>query len=183
MLGYIHRRHRHIFTFGTLTGCRPSDARALRKQDVKPNHITFAVTFGRAGELKEVKGKKIMPFPMTETLKELFAIVPGNLTPWVFLNPDTGRPYGRNITRIYNRARDKAGISKSLQLRQFFRHSFAMNLLEQGVPKEIVSRLLRHQDPRTIDHYGEYQTNPLKSVLDKVQRLDNGIVGQLPNLT
>jgi len=46
-----------------------------------------------------------------------------------------------------------------------------MTLLQQGVPKEMVSRLLRHQDPRTIDHYGEYQTSPLKSVLDKIQKL------------
>jgi len=108
---------------------------------------------------------------MSDALQELFDTMPTNLTPWVFINPDTGRPYGRNITRIFNLARDKAGISKRLHLRQFFRQSFAMNLLEHGVAKEMVSRLLRHQDPRTIDHYGEYQTHPLKSVLDRVQRI------------
>ena len=170
ILEHIHVRHRPIFTFGTLTGCRVGEARALRKQDVKPNQIIFAKTFGRAGELKEVKGKKIMPFPMSEALKELFDTIPKNLTEWVFIS-DTGKPYGRNVTRIFNRARDKAGISKRLQLKNYFRQSFAMNLLEQGVPKEMVSRLLRHQDPRTIDHYGEYRTNPLKSVLDRVQKL------------
>lgn len=171
ILEHIHVRHRPVFTFGTLTGCRVGEARALRKQDVKPHQITFAVTFGRAGELKEVKGKKIMPFPISEALKSLLDTMPKNLTEWVFICPDTGKPYSRSITRIYNRAREKAGISKRLQLKNFFRQSFAMNLLEQGVPKEMVSRLLRHQDPRTIDHYGEYQTNPLKSMLDKVTSL------------
>jgi len=170
ILEHIHVRHRPIFTFGTLTGCRVGEARALRKQDVKTDQVTFAVTFGRAGELKEVKGKKIMPFPMSDTLEELFETMQKNLTKWVFIS-DTGKPYGRNITRIYNRAREKAGISKRLQLKNYFRQSFAMNLLNQEVPKEIVSRLLRHQDPRTIDHYGEYATNPLKSVLDRVQKL------------
>ncbi|NQT56477.1 MAG: tyrosine-type recombinase/integrase [Desulfobacteraceae bacterium] len=172
ILEKIHIRHRPIFTFGTLTGCRPSEARALRKQDMKVNQITFAVTFGRHEELKEVKGKKIMPFPMTEALIELFHTMPKNLTHWVFMNPETGNHYGRNINRIYNRARKKAGITERLTLHKFFRHSFAMNLLNQGVAKEIVSRLLRHQDLRTIDNYGDYKTDPLKSVLDNIQSLN-----------
>lgn len=172
ILEKIHIRHRPIFTFGTLTGCRPSEARALRKQDIKSNQITFAVTFGRNEELKEVKGKKIMPFPMTDPLIELFQTMPKNLTHWVFMNPETGNPYGRNINRIYNGAREKAGITKRLHLREFFRQSFAMDLLNQGIAKEIVSRLLRHQDPRTIDHYAEYKTNPLRDILNKVQSID-----------
>jgi len=169
ILENIAIRHRPIFTFGTLTGCRPSESRALRKRDIKPSQITFAVTFGRNEELKEVKGKKIMPFPMTESLKGLFETMPPNLTPWVFSNLETGKPYGRNFNRIYNRARKKAGITNKLHLKEFFRQSFAMNALNQGVPKEMVSRLLRHQDPRTIEHYAEYLTSPLKSALDKIQ--------------
>jgi hypothetical protein len=43
------------------------------------------VTFGRGEELKEVKGKKVMPFPLTEGLIQLFANTPKNLTPFVFL--------------------------------------------------------------------------------------------------
>jgi len=163
--------HRPIFTFGTITGCRPSEARAFRKQDIKKNHILFAVTFGRNEELKEVKGKKVMPFPLTEALKELFTTMSTSLGMWQFINPATNRPYGRNITRIFNRARGKAGLSKKLQLKHFFRQSFAMNCLNSGMEKGMVSHLLRHQDPRMIDHYAEYQTAPLKSALDKIQTL------------
>ena len=36
----------------------------------------------------------------------------------------------------------------------------------------MVSHLLRYQDPRMIDHYAEYQTAPLKSALDRVQRIE-----------
>ena len=165
-LEHIARRHRPIFTFILLTGCRPSEARAFRRQDIQGDHILFAVTFGRNEELKEVKGKKVLPFPMTEGLKELFSSTPKNLSPFVFINPETSRPYTRNFNRIFNRASKKAGINVALN--EFGRKSFAMQML-RGMDKGIVSHLLRHQDPRMIDHYAEYQVNPLKSVVDKVQ--------------
>ena len=35
----------------------------------------------------------------------------------------------------------------------------------------MVSHLLGHQNPRTIEHYAEYQTAPLNSALDKIRDL------------
>ena len=172
ILENINRKHRPIFTFIMLTGCRPSEARAFRNKDIKQDHINFAVTFGRSSELKEVKGKKTMPFPLTEALKELFNSIPVSLGPYVFPNPETGRPYSKNINRIFNRAARKAGINISLN--NFGRHSFAMQTLAH-VDKGMVSHLLRHQDPRMIDHYAEYQTKPLKSALDKVQSISTAL--------
>lgn len=176
ILAELPQRHRPIFTFIMLTGCRPSEARAFRKEHIKQDHIVFAVTFGRKGELKEVKGKKIMPFPLTEALKELFDSVPKTLSPWVFINAKTGNPYGVNINRIFNAAAKRAGLAVSLN--EFGRKSFAMQMLRE-MDKSVVSYLLRQQDPRMIDHYGEYQTAPLKSVLDKVQKMSEFA----PNLT
>jgi len=165
ILGLVAKRHRPIFTFMMLSGCRPSEARAFRKEDIRSNHIVFAVTFGRGEILKEVKGKKIQPFPLTEALKQLFEETPKNLTEFVFINAETGKPYSRFINRIFNRAAKKAGIK--IRLNEFGRKSFAMQMLEH-LDKGIVSHLLRHQDPRMIDHYAEYQTAPLKSALDKI---------------
>lgn len=48
-------------------------------------------------------------------------------------------------------------------------HNFKHGIMD--CYKGMVSHLLRHQDPRMIDHYAEYQTEPLKSALDKVQRI------------
>jgi len=161
--------HRFIYTFIMLTGCRPSEARAFRKVDIKKSHIIYAVTFGRKNELKEVKGKKIMPFPLTEALKELFASMPKSLGSWAFINPNTGEHYSKTILNdIFREAAKKAGLNISLT--EFGRKSFAMGMLQQ-LDKGIVSHLLRHQDPRMIDHYAEYQTAPLKSALDKVQMI------------
>jgi len=168
LLGAIHQKHRPIFTFIMLTGCRPSEARAFRKEDIKHDYILFAVTFGRKSELKEVKGKKIMPFPLTEALKELFATMPKSLSPWIFANPNTGEHYSKTILgKIFRQGAKRAGFNISLT--EFGRKSFAMEMLQE-LDKGIVSHLLRHQDPRMIDYYAKYKTAPLKSALDKVQR-------------
>jgi len=173
ILENIRQAHRPIFTFITLTGCRPSEARAFRKVDVEKTQIVFEKTFGRGEELKEVKGKKIMPFPLTESLQELFDSMPRTLSPWMFPNPETGDHYSRFINRIFNRAARRAGIDISLN--EFGRKSFAMQMLNSGeIEKGAVSHLLRHSDPRMIDHYAEYRTAPLKSAIDKVQRLKQG---------
>jgi hypothetical protein len=57
-----------------------------------------------------------------------------------------------------------------INLNKWGRKSFAIQAL-QSIEKGMVSHLLRHQDPRMIDHYAEYQTEPLKSALDKIQIL------------
>lgn len=169
ILENIPKIHRPIFTFISLTGCRPSEARAFQRENIRERHIIFTITFGRGEEIKEVKGKKIMPFPLTEALKELFALTPTNLTSFVFINQNTGRTYSRNFNKIFNRAKKLAGFP-NLKLNEFGRKSFAMQTLAH-MEKGMVSHLLRHQDPRMIDHYAEYQTAPLKSALDKIQQI------------
>lgn len=167
IMSHIPISDRPIFEFMILTGCRPSEARAFQKMDIKKDCIVFAHAFGRKGELKAVKGKKIMNWPMTEGLKDLFAIMPGNLSPWVFVNHKTGKPYNKNINRIWNKACKKANIKISLN--NATRHSFACQMLNADIPEGVVSRLLRHSDGRMIKRYGEYKTDSLKNNVDKVQ--------------
>ena len=172
IMNHIPAGDKPIFEFMVLTGCRPSEARAFRKKDIRKDEIIFAKTFGRKGEIKEVKGKKVMNWPMTEGLKELFASMPGNLTPWVFPNPRTGKPYSKNINRTWNKACKKAGIE--IRLNNATRHSFATQMLNAGETEGTVSRLLRHSDPRMLKKYGEYRMSALKSIVDKVQSLAKG---------
>ncbi|MDX2498672.1 MAG: hypothetical protein QNL11_12335, partial [Desulfobacterales bacterium] len=44
-------------------------------------------------------------------------------------------------------------------------------MLNANVQEGMVSRLLRHSDPRMVKRYGEYKTNALKIAVDKVQKL------------
>lgn len=171
ILPFIPQEDRYIFVFMMLTGCRPSEARAFRKCDIQYDHILFAKAFDRNEELKDVKGVHEQAFPLHTNLEELLDSVPRNLTPFVFLNPKTGRPYTKNINRIWNQACDDAGV-KHVRLYQSTRHSFACNLLNSGIDKGIIQRLLRHSDPKMVDRYAEYATNALKIKLDNVFNID-----------
>lgn len=113
-----------------------------------------------------------MPFPLTEALKELFESMKKSFGIYQFPNPETEKPYSKNINRIFNRASKKAGIEISLN--EWGRKSFVMQAL-QSIDKGMVSHLLRHQDLRMIDHYAEYQTEPLKSALDRIQKININI--------
>ena len=167
-------RHRPIFLFMMATGCRPSEARALRKTDIQDEWIVFQHAFGRGEELKAVKAEKPEGFPLTDEIAEILDMQPKNLTPWVFLNPTTSKPYSKNINKIWNSACDKAKV-KRINLYNATRHSFACQMLNNGVDRGIVSRLLRHSDPRMIERYAEYQQHPLKSAVENVRKVNFGI--------
>lgn len=164
-------KHRPIFLFMMATGCRPSEARALRKKDIQGDRIWFEVAFGRGEELKSVKQEKVGYFPMTAETQQILGETPRNLTQWVFINSSTGKPYSKNINRIWNAACVKAG-GKRINLYNATRHSFACQMLNGGADKGVVSRLLRHSDPRMIERYGEYEEDPLRTAVEKVRPVD-----------
>ena len=166
----IHAEHRPIFLFMMATGCRPSEARALRKIDVHEDHIMFEVAIGYKGELKAVKQKRSEPFPLHAELREILEMAPPVVGPHVFPNPNTGQRYSKEINKIWNRACDRAGV-KRIRLYQAVRHSFACQLLNAGVEEGTVSRLLRHSDPRMIKRYAKYEVEILERAAGKVKRL------------
>ena len=167
IINHIPAGDRHIFIFMKITGCRPSEARAFRKEDIREDHIVFQKTFGKGEVLKEVKGKKIRVFPRTEALNELFRQMPVNLTTFVFINHATGNPYTKNINRLWNTACDTANVVR-VPLYSSTRHSFGCQLLNAGIDKAMVQRLLGHTDPKMTDRYAEYSTSALKIALDNI---------------
>ena len=169
ILSHVPERHRHIFMFMMATGCRPSEARALRKKDVTEKQIMFAVSFGYRGELKEVKNKKAEPFPVYPELRAILESTPKFIGEWFFVNPDTKTPYSKDINRIWNKACTAAGV-QPIRLYNAVRHSYACQLINNGVEKAVVSRLLRHSDPRMVEKYAFYETASLEVDAGKVKR-------------
>ena len=164
---------RYIFLFHMGTGCRSSEARAFRKQDIywDKNYIEFAVTFGLGEELKPVKGKRVVPWPMTDFVRSVLESVAVAQSEFVFLNPRTKKPYTRKSTDgVWERALKAAGC-RYVPLNKSMRHSFACNLLNAGIDKSVVQRLLRHTDIKITDRYTEYLTEPLKVAVDNVINL------------
>lgn len=170
IVDHIPERHRPIFLFMMGTGCRPSEARALRKEDIKDDYILFTHAFGYKGEFKLVKTKKAEPFPLYQELRDILGMARKTLLQWVFVNPDTGKHYSKDVNRIWNRACDKSGVQR-IRLYQAVRHSYACQLLNLGVNEKQISRLLRHSDPRMIKRYAKYEVASLEKAAGKVKRL------------
>ena len=54
-------------------------------------------------------------------------------------------------------------------------------MINSGIDKAMVQRLLRHTDPKMTDRYAEYSTNALRIALDNVVKMpDLKIVGNKP---
>lgn len=172
ILDEIPIEDRYIFLFMKLTGCRPAEARAFRKIDIRDTDIIFEMAFDREQKLKTVKGRVAKPFPLTAGLQELFDMAPRNLTPFVFLNSKTGRPYTKNINRDLWNPACKQAIGGYFPLYKAMRHSFGCQMLNAGVDKGVVQRLLRHSDSRMTDRYAEYATNTLRVQVDNVISLN-----------
>ncbi len=180
ILEHIPLEDKPIFLFLMVTGCRPSEARAFRWQDIKKDSIVIEVTFGRENELKEVKGKKLRVLPKTEALIQLFEMISRNLTNFVFLNPRTKNTYGRDFADTWRKANQAAGV-KTIQLYSATRHSYGCHLLNSGLDKAMVQKLLGHSDPKMTDRYAEWSQSAMKLALDNVVRLP-GTVNKLSNV-
>ena len=69
---------------------------------------------------------------------------------YVFLNPNTGKPYGK-LRRSFETACGKAGI-KNLRFHDL-RHTFASRLIERGADIIRVKELLGHSTVRITERY------------------------------
>jgi integrase len=177
ILSSLPEQHRPIFLFMMATGCRPSEARAFRKQDVhlKEGYLMFEKAFGKEEELKKVKAEKAEPFPITPEIEAILEVAPRDIiSPYLFPNPATGKHYSKYINRIWNDACDAAKV-KRFELYAAVRHSFACQLLNSGVDERQLSRLLRHSDPRMVKRYAEYEVATLEKAAGQITRLANGM--------
>ena len=177
VISKIDPADRYIFHFLRITGCRVGEGRALQKPDLYPDreYVMIRNTFsaGKGGEvLSQVKQKRERRIPFYAALHDLFAEMPLNPTPFVFLNSKTEKPYTKNINRdIWNPA-SKEALGYVFPLNNAGRHSFANTLLQQGVDPGLVSSLLGHSDKKVLfRNYGDqYEMTPeAKRVVDNVR--------------
>jgi integrase len=180
VLAAIPEKHRLVFEFLAEYGCRPSEARALMWDviDFEKGTITIKRAFS-LDTLREVtKTRLIRVLPLTARARTILDGIT-RLGPYVFTKD--GKPYRRmDLTRIWGKAAKAAGVDVSLY--PGTRHSRASNLVNNGVPREIVQRLLGHQRADQTNRYARVMTSTVRDALeavplpvsDRCHRVENG---------
>lgn len=73
------------------------------------------------------------------------------------------------IRWILKRIAKRAGITKSIYPHNL-RHSFAMNMLENGAPMEAIQEFLGHDDVKYTEVYAQLTTDMKKGIYDKYRK-------------
>ena len=110
----------------------------------------------------ENKGKKIINVPITDTLYEVLKSLNPKESGYVFVNPDTGKPY-KSIKTGFNAALRRAGI-KDFHFHDL-RRTAATWLLENGVDIRTIQEILAHTNISTTERYLSVSTeNKIKAM-------------------
>ncbi|MFQ5930621.1 MAG: tyrosine-type recombinase/integrase, partial [Acidobacteriota bacterium] len=151
------------------TGCRPSEAMAIKREHVELEKKIAILNFRKAGDnaLVALTSRAVEAIRATPEL-------PG--CPYVFWNRKTGTRYQR-INETFNRAREKAGLPW-VQLKDF-RRAVAIAIAESGAPLHVAKTQLGHSTIRTTEnayaHYSpEYAVNVAREVLENRGRKTGG---------
>ncbi len=134
---------KQIVLFIYETGCRPSEALALKREYVDLKNKTAIFNIRKAGDnaLIALTSRAVAAI---QEVPEL----PG--CPYVFWNPKTSTRYER-INETFSRAREKAG-QDHIQLKDF-RRELGIVLAESGQPLHVAQTQLGHPSIRTTEEF------------------------------
>ena len=146
-----------IVTVALQTGFRKQNVLQLRWEQIDFNLRTIELL------KSENKGKKKIITPMTQTLYELLQSLEPKPSGYVFVNPDTGKPY-TDIKKSFSNALEKACIEdfKFHDLRR----TVGTWLLSSGVDIRTVQNILAHSEVRTTERYLALTPEQNKKAMD-----------------
>lgn len=131
-------KHRAVLMTAYGCGLRLSEALALRPEHVDPKSMVIRIERGKGRRDRYV----MLPRRLLATLRQYRrAYRPAT---WLFEGQVRGRPLSpKTIQTVFHQARRRAGITKRVGFHSL-RHSFATELLEDGVSLRAIQALLGH---------------------------------------
>ncbi|KIN79772.1 tyrosine-type recombinase/integrase, partial [Clostridium botulinum] len=90
-----------------------------------------------------------------------------NLALFVTSKRPHARLGGRSIQREIKKIAKRAGINKSIYP-HLFRHSFATNKLNAGMPMPVIQHLMGHESPATTQIYAQLSEENVKYEYKKI---------------
>lgn len=164
---------RFIIPMLILTGARKREVLDARWADFDLGQKVWRIALSKSGKARFV--------PLSEGVLSLLEMIgkereawplPHRDCPWVFANPDTGKPY-TSIYYTWDNARKRAGLP-GLRVHDL-RHSFASFLINAGRSIYEVQKILGHTQIKTTQRYSHLsQDTLLAAVNSAVETLGQG---------
>lgn len=134
------------------TGCRPSEVRKVTAENVSLEHGVWILQHHKTRKKTGQPRVIYLTEPMIELTKRLMVRNPQGP---LFRGPRGNKPFSKNGVRCrFRRLRQKLPHLKGV-ISYTYRHSYATDALERGVPVATVAELIGHKDLRMIaNHYG-----------------------------
>lgn len=157
---YKHSYYYPYVSFLSLVGCRPEEALALVKEDIRAKgdrtYIRFNKSYSKGILLPHTKTHEIRLFPVNEQLKALLTIVQKEqnlLFPGVkgdYINHHRWRE--SNWRKVINGLVDDGVLEQYLKPYSL-RHSFITRLVREGVDIATIGRISGNSPETIIKHY------------------------------
>ena len=130
-----------IVVLALITSARIGEILTLRWEQCEGGYLTFLKT-------KNGRARRI---PISRTMAAVFAEQP-TLTPWVFTNPRTGKPY-TTVAGSFRRALQRAGITTGDVTIHTLRHTALSRMIEAGFDDYTVMAISGHSSTRMLARY------------------------------
>jgi len=148
-------------------GLRVSEIAALEIKHIDSERMQIFIS--------QAKGKKDRYVTLSPVLLDILRAYikiykPKPIT-YLFESERTGTAYPtRTIQRIFQLAKEKAGIKKEVGIHSL-RHSFATHLLEKGTDIKYIKEILGHFDIRTTERYLHVSKKELVNIISPLEDL------------
>ncbi len=153
-----------------LTGCRKREILDARWEHVDLERGVLLVPISKSGKPRQV----ILSEPVKQIFLQAKAILVSRMgqqasdqCPWVFANPDTGKPFS-GVYKSWDAARCAVGL-QDLRMHDL-RHSFASALVNKGNSLYDVQKLLGHSSSRMTERYAHLSSERLTTVATEVSQ-------------
>jgi len=158
-----------IFEFLMLTGCRPGEARALKKDSIffKDRLIIIKRTYSYTEISESPKDNEWRPVPMSIRVVEILQqqIKANRFTDFVFVNR-LGKPYSRHLHRKWDKACEEAGVKK-ITMYQGTKHSFFTQKRNEGHSLDDLAEIAGHSSTHMTRVYGKMMIDNLRPIMEK----------------
>lgn len=160
-------KHKAMLFTAYSAGLRVSELSALKIGHIDSGRMQIIV--------EQAKGKKDRYVPLSPVLLDILRSYMKSYKPrpleYLFESDQTRLSYPtRTIQRIFQLAREKAGIRKEVGVHSL-RHSFATHLLEKGTDIRYIKDLLGHFNIKTTERYLHVKKDKLVNIISPLDDL------------